>query len=435
MEFVWTCPQCGRSVPKRISSCRCGYTQSAADPPPAAAPADAKPAAAAVQTVTASGKRVSAFLIAGISAAATLLIVAAIAIPVLWRSAPRAPSPAVTPLKAGPVAPVPMLPDTAPQVVPSLQIPEPAPLSIEDLVSRAMPGVVTVETPEGTGSGFFVSPDTVLTNKHVARSFPAVTLRSSTGGQMAARVQDSSWDFDLAVLKVDVANPTQVVLPLGFPSDVHVGEEVIAIGSPLGLQNTVTRGIVSATRDLDGIGVVQTDAAINPGNSGGPLLDRLGRVIGVNTLKISGSHLQSIGFAVSVHYVRRMLGGEFMAKSERDVVREQALVRYEQSMVVLAGRADEVEVRWRAFRSSCFADGDVSVAREREWFVLAERQPFVLHDVGRCRSWREYFTESAALLHEGWRVAEMRATAGGVPVDVTRSIRRKHKMFWAEWDR
>src|SRR6185436_1700439 len=116
----------------------------------------------------------------------------------------------------------------------------------EELVSRAMPAVVTVQTPRGSGSGFFVSPDTIFTNKHVVEDFDAVTLHTSSGGRLAARVVSAGWDPDLAMLKVDVANPTQTVLPLALPSDVHVGEEVIAIGSPLGLQNTVTRGIVSS---------------------------------------------------------------------------------------------------------------------------------------------------------------------------------------------
>ena len=101
-----------------------------------------------------------------------------------------------------------------------------------------------------------------------------VTLRRSAGGSIAARVESSSWDVDLAVLKVSVADPTQPFLELAVPTDVKQGEEVLAIGSPLGLQNSVTRGIVSGVRDVDGISMVQTDAAINPGNSGGPLIDR-----------------------------------------------------------------------------------------------------------------------------------------------------------------
>jgi V8-like Glu-specific endopeptidase len=328
------------------------------------------------------------------------------------------------------------LADAAPPPVAGIEGPAEAPLQpVEELVTGSMPAVVTVETPDGTGSGFFVSSDTALTNKHVVQSFEAVTLRTSTGGRMSARVDRSSWDVDLAVLKVAVANPTQKALPLALVSDVRVGSEVIAIGSPLGLSNTVTRGIVSAVRELDGVDVVQTDAAINPGNSGGPLIDRRGRVVGVNTLKISGRNLQSIGFAVSVQYVRRMLGADFTMRSERDATRQQELERYEQAIAALATRADEIEPKWKSFRSSCFADTDVSIAREHEWFSLADRQPFLLHDAGRCTSWREYFSESATRLRDGWQAAETRASTRGIAVDLTRSIRRKHRMFWPDWDR
>jgi S1-C subfamily serine protease len=406
----------------------------------AAPEADAIPELAAA--IAAPGRRSSLTIVAG-SVAATLVVVAAVAVPVWWRSnrsAPAATSPptptaTATPPPA-PVTPAALSDSAPPPPVTAIEEPAAAPaLPVEELVTGSMPAVVTVETPDGTGSGFFVSSDTALTNKHVVRSFDAVTLRTSTGGRMAARVDRSSWDIDLAVLKVAVANPSQKTLPLALMSDVRVGSEVIAIGSPLGLSNTVTRGIVSAVRDLDGIDVVQTDAAINPGNSGGPLIDRRGRVIGVNTLKISGRNLQSIGFAVSVQYVRRMLGPDFTMRAERDATRQQELERYEQTIGALAIRADEVEPKWQSFRRSCFADTDVSVAREHEWFALADRQPFMLQSAARCASWREYFSESATRLRDGWQAAENRASTRGIDVDLTRTIRRKHRMFWPDWDR
>src|SRR4029453_12487322 len=95
--------------------------------------------------------------------------------------------------------------------------------------------------------------------------------------------------MDLAVLKLDIADFDQVILPLADPNEVTIGADVVAIGSPLGFANTVTRGIVSGKRTRNNIDLVQTDAAINPGNSGGPLLDRWGRVLGVNTMKLGGA--------------------------------------------------------------------------------------------------------------------------------------------------
>jgi S1-C subfamily serine protease len=311
-----------------------------------------------------------------------------------------------------------------------------APLpSIEELVTRTMPAVVTVETGDGLGSGFFVSADTVLTNKHVVEGNTAVMVRKSTGGTVHAEVINSSWDYDLAVLKLEVVNPAQVYLPLALSSDVHLGAEVIAIGSPLGLRNTVTRGIVSGTRDYRGISVIQTDAAINPGNSGGPLIDREGRVIGVNTLKLAGDALQSLGFAVSVQYVRRMLGADFALKSEGEIQREQQLAAYEKEIAALALRADEVEKRWKGFRSSCFVEPEAIPSMTREWFGLADGQTFKLHDVARCKSWSGYFKESAEVVHDALRDVENRAATRGLAVSFTRQVRRKYKMFWPDWDR
>jgi S1-C subfamily serine protease len=326
--------------------------------------------------------------------------------------------------------------DKDPPPIPAkFEVTDPPVLSIEELVSRTIPAVVTVETSSGTGSGFFVSTDTALTNKHVVESQEDVTVRRSGGRTVAAHVESSSWDFDLAVLKVAVADPGQVFLPMALPSDVRVGGEVIAIGSPLGLQNTVTRGIVSGTREYRGITVIQTDAAINPGNSGGPLIDRQGRVIGINTMKLAGYELQSIGFAVSTRYAMRMLGADFGIAAERELQRQKDLAGYEQAIAAMASTADAVEQRWKGFRSSCFADPDSSAATPHEWFALADGRAFVLHDVAHCRSWRTYFAESAARLKDGMKDAEGRASASGIAVDLTRRIRRKYKMFWPDWDR
>jgi S1-C subfamily serine protease len=347
-------------------------------------------------------------------------------------SSPATPAP--TRVAATRTAP-PVIESEPPPTAAKFEITE-APLpSIEELVTRTMPAVVTVETSDGQGSGFFVSPDTVLTNKHVVEGNTAVMVRKSTGGTIHAQVVNSSWDFDLAVLKLEVVNPTQEYLPLALSSDVHLGAEVIAIGSPLGLRNTVTRGIVSGTRDYRGISVIQTDAAINPGNSGGPLIDRQGRVIGVNTLKLAGDALQSLGFAVSVQYVRRMLGADFALKSEGELRREQELTAYEKDIATLALRADEVEKRWQGFRSSCFVDPEATPSMTREWFGLADGQTFTLHDVARCKSWSGYFKESADGVHDGLRDVENRAAARGLPVSFTRQVRRKYKMFWPDWDR
>src|SRR5207244_4665170 len=114
--------------------------------------------------------------------------------------------------------------------------------------------------------------------------------------------------FEMAVLKVIGTLANQATIRMGATAGVRVGEEVIAIGTPLGfLQNTVSRGIVSALRDVDGATMIQTDAAINPGNSGGPLLDRSGEAIGI--IKSGYNGRNGLSFAVAIDHARAVLDG------------------------------------------------------------------------------------------------------------------------------
>ena len=182
-------------------------------------------------------------------------------------------------------------------------------IALEDIVTRSIPAIVSIETDQGRGSGFFAAPRTVLTNRHVIQDHVSVTVRLSSGQTLPGRVERSSTEYDLAVVRVDGASPSQPVLPLGTVNDVRPGQEVIAIGLALGVfQNSVTRGIISAVRRAERTVMLQTDAAINPGNSGGPLLNRSGQVVGINTLKIAGA-AESLGFAVAVDHARGLLGG------------------------------------------------------------------------------------------------------------------------------
>src|SRR5207244_343987 len=116
-------------------------------------------------------------------------------------------------------------------------------------------------------------------------------------------------DADLALVRVDGISSRIRPVTLGSYRQLQTGEEVVAIGSSLGVfQNTVTRGIVSAVRRSSGVVYVQTDAAINPGNSGGPLVDKYGHVVGVNTAKVMGA--ESIGFSIAIDHGRRLINGQ-----------------------------------------------------------------------------------------------------------------------------
>jgi S1-C subfamily serine protease len=169
-----------------------------------------------------------------------------------------------------------------------------------------------------TGSGFVVDKNgTIVTNAHVVDGASKVTVSLDEGGDaIDAKVLGVDNDSDVAVLKIDPNGKNLTVLPLGDSSKLVVGDPVVAIGNPFGLQRTVTTGIVSALqRQVDApsgfpiSNVIQTDAAINPGNSGGPLLDASGRVIGINSQIATGGGQGSvgIGFAVPVNTVKDLL--------------------------------------------------------------------------------------------------------------------------------
>jgi S1-C subfamily serine protease len=163
----------------------------------------------------------------------------------------------------------------------------------------------------GTGSGFIISSDgQIVTNAHVISGADNVTVLLKDGRRLRGTVIGSDPLSDIAVVKVDATG-----LPaarLGNSDNLLPGQTAIAIGNPLGLNNTVTEGIISATgRSASDIGVsdrrvdfIQTDAAINPGNSGGPLLNANGEVIGVNTAILQGA--QGLGFAIPINAARRV---------------------------------------------------------------------------------------------------------------------------------
>ncbi|WP_256973428.1 HhoA/HhoB/HtrA family serine endopeptidase [Nostoc sp. T09] len=174
----------------------------------------------------------------------------------------------------------------------------------------------------GSGSGFIInSSGQILTNSHVVDGADTVTVTLKDGRTFNGKVLGEDPVTDVAVIKIDANNlPT---LSVGNSDALQPGEAVIAIGNPLGLNNTVTSGIISATgRSSSDIGAsdkrvdyIQTDAAINPGNSGGPLLNVRGQVIGMNTAIIRGA--QGLGFAIPVNTAQK-IAQELIANGKVD---------------------------------------------------------------------------------------------------------------------
>jgi S1-C subfamily serine protease len=177
-----------------------------------------------------------------------------------------------------------------------------ADVPIEDLVDQTSSAVLKLSTPEGSGSGFLVSSGgVVVTNAHVVSTYNDVTATNLQHQQFNGTVVYRDPSLDLALVKLDVDHTPS--LPLGSLASTKVGQSVIAIGNPgMGLQNTVTRGIVSAVGSYAELGPgtwIQTDASINPGNSGGPLLNSHGDVVGMTTVKVVKEGIQGLGFALS----------------------------------------------------------------------------------------------------------------------------------------
>lgn len=172
------------------------------------------------------------------------------------------------------------------------------------------------EVPQGSGTGFVWSRQGhIVTNYHVIYGADAITVTLADRTDYKAKVIGADPDHDLAVLQVQAPESALQPVSIGNSQSLRVGQKVLAIGNPFGLDHTLTTGVVSAlgrtiksmsNRTIEG--VIQTDAAINPGNSGGPLLDSGGRLIGVNTQIMSPSGaFAGIGFAVPVDTVNRIV--------------------------------------------------------------------------------------------------------------------------------
>jgi S1-C subfamily serine protease len=183
-------------------------------------------------------------------------------------------------------------------------------------VRRDLWSLNTFEVPQGSGSGFIWNTQGhIVTNFHVVYGADSIQVVLDDQSTHDARVIGVDPDHDLAVLQITASKKQLHPLDLGNSQNLRVGQQVLAIGNPFGLDHTLTTGVVSALgRSIKSInnrtieGVIQTDAAINPGSSGGPLLNSSGQLIGVNTQIISPSGtFAGIGFAVPVGIVKRIV--------------------------------------------------------------------------------------------------------------------------------
>jgi S1-C subfamily serine protease len=357
-------------------------------------------------------------------------------------------------------------PDASPAVdgIPLPGLPEPvmvrtpaavpatsAPSSLEDVVGRVLPAVASIVAGGSRGTGFFVRPDRVLTNAHVVEGHTSVRLHVGDA-TYTARVVTQSPGTDLAVLQVYNPDPAQPSLRLGSVTSARVGQEVLAVGSALGvLSNTVTRGIVSAVRQAGAVTLIQTDAAINPGNSGGPLVDRTGMVIGINSMAIAGRAAQGLAFAVAVDHALPLLNGQVSAVAqttpldalnramgspgEGEQMRAQGEQGYARVIEWAARNADQIDSYWDRYATTCLT-GPVR-SGDRSWFALYEPDALRLNGMSmyNCQSWLDTVrTNALQIKSEVDRAAEAARQAGVYP-GVLRDLRRRYRMQWSGWDR
>ena len=442
-NISWTCPSCGRRVPRRVDACRCGFAhaETSADEPISAPPPPAPQRQDSNQIV---------FL--------SLLVIVAGGIVALFLLRESAPVPATAATSSGPATQVSLpIADAAPLVDSSTDLPEPttapeplpATASLEDVVSRVLPAVASITAGPSRGTGFFIKPDQVLTNAHVIQGQTTVTLQ--VGNAMYnARVQTVSTGSDLALLQVLGANPNQPVLTMGSGTHLRVGQEVIAVGSALGvLSNTVTRGIVSAVRQVGNITLIQTDAAINPGNSGGPLVDRSGLVIGVNSLAVAAQAGQGLAFAVAIDHATDLLDGQVSngaqtpltaltkamgGPSDADSARAKGEQSYAQVLEWADRNSAQLDAYWGKYAGSCVSSS--SRSGDRPWFAVFETNGVRIDPMSslNCQGWLDTVHSTAAPIRAAIETAGEAARQSGVYPGVLRDLRRRYRMNWSGWE-
>jgi S1-C subfamily serine protease len=387
-------------------------------------------------------------------AGAGIVICAALALIPFRSSTPAATVSPIAPVPTRVEVPEPEAPEPrAAQPAAALVVPTaaaPGTPSLEDVVSAVVPAVVSIQAGRSRGTGFYVRHDLVLTNVHVIEGSSTVDVVAGDI-KRTARVMTASPGADLAVLQVNSPNPQQATLTLGTAEGLRVGQEVIAVGSALGvLSNTVTRGIVSAVRRAGDVTLIQTDAAINPGNSGGPLVDRGGKVIGVNTLKIA-REAESIGFAVAIDHARPLMAGQTLTTtatpaaglstllradtpSEGDERRAAGEKQYAAALEWAERNAAQLDATWERNARTCV----VSSARsgDRAWLAVLEPDGVRLNvQASNCNNWLEDVRGNAGTIRAEILKAGEAARQNGVYPGVLRDLRRKHRLEWAGFDR
>jgi S1-C subfamily serine protease len=472
------CHACGRRVRPPAIECRCG--KSVDGLPLTAAPVRGQPASppdhSSLVAAIKVGLALLALLVSGYWFTRTLLTRRDSATPRSVTTAAPLPkpvtassAPAIVPAPASPATPADAPPAAEPTALervmaaaaasrrangePTAPPSTGAPAALEDIIGRALPAVVRVETAGGFGSGFFIAPDTLLTNAHVVGSNTTVSIRRPDGATLPGRVDVSAPELDIAIVRTTRPDPAQATLTMGSGARARAGQEVVALGSPLGLQNTVTRGIVSAVRDVGALTMVQTDAAINPGNSGGPLLDRAGLVIAITTLGVKPSEAQGLSFAVAIEHAQALLEGRRSTDPKgtplstlNEVMsgratapptaagQDRASKTYEEAIAAQAQRANALDEQWRAFKRICY-QGRVADMPGHEWFAIWDPAAMQGTVPPGCASAFGDIRRAADNIRDAVVTAGEAARQADLYPGVKRDLLRRYRLDYPGWDK
>jgi S1-C subfamily serine protease len=182
---------------------------------------------------------------------------------------------------------------------PSSRVRPASALSAPELVAQARASVVQIETESAQGSGVIISANgLILTNDHVVHGASVLLVKLSDGRRTRAVLQASDTEADIALLRIGL--DSLLPMPLGSVANLATGADVVVIGSPLGLEQTVSKGVVSSIRTSSSRRFIQTDAAVSPGNSGGPLINDHGEVIGIVSFKLASQLSEGLNFAIAI---------------------------------------------------------------------------------------------------------------------------------------
>jgi S1-C subfamily serine protease len=269
----------------------------------ATAPSNPATISTAIRTKSNSSRKIAAFVGVVLGLCAIYLLIGNLWHVVESKQPGEAPAATAAVSDQKPAAKATVALNTAPEA--------PIKLTTEQIAEAAKPSVVVIRSvgpdsqPIGQGSGYiYASEGIVVTNYHVIRGASQVRIQTPSKGELqVTAILAYNPEHDVAALAV--AEENLPMLNSEFVVRGNVGERVVAIGAPLGLDQTVTEGIISARRIMGGLELIQTSAAISPGSSGGPLIDEYGRVIGLNTQKQIGG--ENLNFAVPVRYISELL--------------------------------------------------------------------------------------------------------------------------------